>query len=270
MMYLRCAPIWPRKYAFSMVLAGFTYNQAGHRKYGQRCYYLANTLYSDISWSMIQEHINTVLGKNSFQSGDSLESIRYFRKALENISQNDTPERHATLIKEAFSVISQIQYSNDDSVVSTGDIANYYEEIIKFPFPKIIDEGFDITIEDDFFNFINDRKTNKIFEGASQEFLLNADSEQLWFNMGRKLTAFILKRPEVNRFEPYDELSFRMMDCIYTSDKVKLQSKLSREAYIGEEIIVNVRVDNPYKVSFCFEFFLMEKLGSFGNPKFQT
>ena len=241
-----------------MVLAGFTYNQAGHRKYGQRCYYLANTLYENISWSMIQEHINTVLGKNSFQSGDSLESIRYFRKALENISQNDTPERHATLIKEAFSVISQIQHANSESVVSSDDVVNYYEEIIKFPFPKIIDEGFDITIEDDFFNFINDKKTNKIFEGTSQqEVLFNADSDQLWFNMGRRLTAFILKRPEVNRFEPYDELSFRMMDCIYTSEKVKLLAKMPREAYIGEEIIVNVRVDNPYKVLIYMRSFWM-------------
>ncbi|RZJ79830.1 MAG: hypothetical protein EOO20_26515 [Chryseobacterium sp.] len=34
---------------------------------------------------------------------------RLLIQALENISQNDTPERHAALIKEAFSVISQIQ-----------------------------------------------------------------------------------------------------------------------------------------------------------------
>lgn len=254
MMFLRCDPIWPRKYAFTMVLAGYTYNQVELRKYGQRCYYLANSLYKNVSWSMIQEHVNTVLGKNSFQNSESLESIRYFRKALENISQNDTAERHGVLIKETFSVISQIQANDQPNLLELDNAPKspYYDEIIKFPFPKVIDEGFDITLEDDFFNFINDRKINKMFsEGVSQQdMLLTIDSDQLWFNMGKRLAAFILKRPEVSRFDAYDELSLKMMDCVHLSDKAKLLERMSREAYIGEDISVNVRVDNPYKVVF--------------------
>lgn len=250
MMFIRCDPVWSRKYAFSMILAGTAYNQANLRKYGHRCYYLANTLYKNISWSMIQEHVNTVLGKNFFHNNEALESIRYFRKALENMSQNDTPERHSILLKETFTVVSQIQASMSNNLLFMGDPTTYYEEIIKFPFPKIIDEGFDITLEDDFFNFINDRKINKIFSegGSHQEFLVNTDSDQLWFNMGKRLEAFIQKRPEVNKFNPKDEISLKMMDCVYISDKTKLLERTSREAYIGEDIIVNVRVDNPFKV----------------------
>ena len=251
-MYLRTDPIWPRKYAFSMVLAGHTYNTLNLRKYGQRCYYLANVLYNTISWKMIQEHLNSTLGKNSFQNGEALDSIRYFRNALENISQNDTPERHSALIKEAFSVIAQVQSEQAVDSFSPESIANYYEEITKFPFPKINDEGFDISIEDDNFNFMNDKKSNKVFtEGVTQhDFILNADSEQLWYNMGKRLAAFVLKRPEVSRLDPYEELSLKMMDCVYISDKIKLLERMPREAFLDEDIIINVRVDNPYKVRF--------------------
>mmetsp|Transcript_28086 Transcript_28086/g.24814 ORF Transcript_28086/g.24814 Transcript_28086/m.24814 type:complete len:299 (-) Transcript_28086:1916-2812(-) len=161
--YIKISPLWPRKYAFSMVLAGYTYNQANLRKYGQRCYQLSSIIYHNTDWSMIQEHVNTILGKNSFQNGDPVNSICYYRKAVENMKESDTADRHSNLIRETLAVISHVQGEKIKGTLSPEDIAEYYEEISKFPFPKIVDETFDITIADDYFNFINDLKTNKVY-----------------------------------------------------------------------------------------------------------
>jgi len=50
----------------------------------------------------------------------------------------------------------------------------------------------------------------------------------------------------------------RMMDCLYISDKIKLLQKMSREAFIGEDVIINIRVDNPYKIPLEIKDFRLE------------
>jgi hypothetical protein len=49
----------------------------------------------------------------------------------------------------------------------------------KLEMPKVEEEGFDITLKDDYFNYINEAKTNNVLaQGiSSQEIMLNRDSE---------------------------------------------------------------------------------------------
>jgi hypothetical protein len=211
-------------------------------------------MYKNTEWNMIQEHVNKTLGSNAFAGGEPLVSLSYFRKALENMKQNDTAERHSSLIKESLSAIAYVQSKKISNELTTEEITHYYEEIIKFPFPKIADEAFDITLTDDYFNFMNDRKTNKVFaEGIStREILLNRDSDQLWYNMGKRLESYIKSDSHTKRLDIEDEVSLKIMDCIYVSDKNLLLKDNPRESYIGEDILINVRVDNPYKVETNF------------------
>jgi hypothetical protein len=54
---------------------------------------------------MIQEHINKMLASSYYQGNEPVKSVGYYRRALENIKQDDTVERQVPLIKEAFTVI---------------------------------------------------------------------------------------------------------------------------------------------------------------------
>jgi hypothetical protein len=45
-----------------------------------------------------------------------------------------------------------------------------------------------------------------------------------------------------------DEIILKIFDCIYVSDKNLLLKGNARESYTGEEIIITVLIENPFKV----------------------
>ena len=54
---------------FHLVLAGFRFNKCNLRKHALRCYQMALPMCAERDWVYIDDHMYSVLGRNSFHLG---------------------------------------------------------------------------------------------------------------------------------------------------------------------------------------------------------
>lgn len=232
-----------------MIITGHAYNQLNFRKYGLRCYALANILYDKLGWNFLKEHINNVLGKNSFVIGEQLHSLKYFRHALTNMKSEESIERHQSLLKEIFDVISYNNALSKSNKLSKEEYQFLCHEILKLPLPKVIDRSFDIVLSSDLYNYINDEKFNQTnidaLSSLRKEDLDNAAIS--WDEMGEKMTNHFIHKG-LPRLTQRERLQLSLFDCRFLDEKATILGKFTKEASIGEKIKVFVRLENPFKV----------------------
>ena len=248
--FLKTKPVSIRKYATEMVFAGYLYNQVNLEKNTLRCYLIANILYEHLGWQLIKENIATMLGKNFSDIGDLLSSMKHFREALENIRQSDLIERHSSLLRETFVVIGQIEGMRGSNQLKPEEQAKYVEELLRLPLPKIKDETFDILLQSDYFIYKNDRVLYRSEKEANENTnnIINVNPSATWHNLGRIVNGFINDKAIQYKLDNKEEQLLKIYDLQWLYEKNELLCAGPRETFIDEEIILEFKVENPFKV----------------------
>ncbi|CAG8579158.1 12018_t:CDS:10 [Diversispora eburnea] len=103
--FLRCSKPMVRKYAFHMILAGHRYVKCNQREHAYRCYLAASQVFENNSWSLVEDHINFVLGRQSYHLGDLPTAIKFFLKLLKASRQSQTQQ--SAYLKEFLYIYKQ-------------------------------------------------------------------------------------------------------------------------------------------------------------------
>ncbi|RHZ88010.1 hypothetical protein Glove_26g15 [Diversispora epigaea] len=109
--FLRCSKPMVRKYAFHMILAGHRYVKCNQREHAYRCYLAASQVFENHSWSLVDDHINFVLGRQSYHLGDLPTAIKFFLKLLKASRQPQTQQ--SAYLKEFLYIYKQYLSKTD-------------------------------------------------------------------------------------------------------------------------------------------------------------
>uniref|UniRef100_A0A7M5V1Y5 Trafficking protein particle complex subunit 8 n=2 Tax=Clytia hemisphaerica TaxID=252671 RepID=A0A7M5V1Y5_9CNID len=104
--YLNNKPPMVRKYAFHMILAGHRYSKSAQRKHTLRCYINALQIYEDKGWHLAEDHVNFVIGRQSFNLGN-LDDAHIALKCLLLYESQQPPSQQASHLREFLAVFKQ-------------------------------------------------------------------------------------------------------------------------------------------------------------------
>ncbi|CAH0382112.1 unnamed protein product [Bemisia tabaci] len=105
-------PRMPRKYAFNLVLAGHRFNKAGQKKHTLRCYNQAHQVYQGKEWSLAEDHIHLMIGRQAASLQQIQDSAAAFSRLLSR-SSRQVPAQQALNLKEY--LIIQQQLSDNET-----------------------------------------------------------------------------------------------------------------------------------------------------------
>lgn len=97
--YLAATPVMYRKYAFNIVLAGNRYSRAGQRKHAYRCYSQAYQIFRQRGWSLAEDHIQLMIGKQASMLKKLDEASDSFAYLLRPGSQQ-TPAQQLSFLRD--------------------------------------------------------------------------------------------------------------------------------------------------------------------------
>ncbi|KPP73187.1 hypothetical protein Z043_107743, partial [Scleropages formosus] len=86
-----------RKFAFHMILAGHRFSKAGQKRHALRCYCQAMQVYRGKGWSLAEDHINFIIGRQSFTLRQPENAVSAFRHILLNDSKQAASQQGAFL-----------------------------------------------------------------------------------------------------------------------------------------------------------------------------
>lgn len=95
-----------RKYAFHMILAGHRYSKSVQRKHTLRCYINALQVYEQKGWHLAEDHVNFIIGRQSFNLGN-LNDAQLSLKALLSYESQQPPSQQAAHLREFLAVFKQ-------------------------------------------------------------------------------------------------------------------------------------------------------------------
>jgi hypothetical protein len=94
-----------RKYAFHLIMAGHLFAKCNQRKHSVRCYRRAMVVYADKQWYHIEDHVNFILGRQSFSLGDLQAAVDFFLQLVATGRQS--VERQNTFLREFIFVLKK-------------------------------------------------------------------------------------------------------------------------------------------------------------------
>ncbi|ORX86207.1 hypothetical protein BCR32DRAFT_265161 [Anaeromyces robustus] len=119
--FLKIKPRMIRKYAFHLILAGHRYSRCGHREHAYRCYFTALKIYKDKNWTLIDDHINFMLGRQAFHLADLNTAVEYFLKLLHGSKQSVNQQN--AYMKEFLYIYKQyIDHKKPNEIENRDDI----------------------------------------------------------------------------------------------------------------------------------------------------
>ncbi|XP_067888728.1 trafficking protein particle complex subunit 8 [Heterodontus francisci] len=102
-----------RKFAFHMILAGHRFGKADQRRHALRCYSQAMQVYKGKGWSLAEDHINFIIGRQSFTLRQLNNAVSAFRHILINDSKQTAAQQEAFLREYLYVYKSVNQFSPD-------------------------------------------------------------------------------------------------------------------------------------------------------------
>ncbi|TPX70879.1 hypothetical protein SpCBS45565_g01477 [Spizellomyces sp. 'palustris'] len=96
--FLRVNPPMIRKYAFHMILAGHRFSKCGQRLHAYRSYMSALDVYEERDWSLVEDHIHFILGRQCFHLGEFEAAVKFFLKLLR--ASRQTPTQQSAYLRE--------------------------------------------------------------------------------------------------------------------------------------------------------------------------
>ncbi|XP_028410002.1 trafficking protein particle complex subunit 8-like [Dendronephthya gigantea] len=126
--FLRTNPPRVRKYAFNMILAGHRFSKASQRKHALRCYKHSLSIYHK-SWRMAEDHINFIIGRQSFNLRQLEDALLAFRELLLGESLQ-TADQQASYLREYLFVFQQLNAQKQETTSSV-------KQLPILPLPKL-------------------------------------------------------------------------------------------------------------------------------------
>uniref|UniRef100_A0A8C2YA37 Trafficking protein particle complex subunit 8 n=1 Tax=Coturnix japonica TaxID=93934 RepID=A0A8C2YA37_COTJA len=102
-----------RKFAFHMILAGHWFSKAGQQKHALRCYCQAMQVYKGKGWSLAEDHINFIIGRQSFTLHQLDNAVSAFRHILINDSKQP-PAQQGAFLREYLNVYKNVTQLSPD------------------------------------------------------------------------------------------------------------------------------------------------------------
>ncbi|KNC98240.1 uncharacterized protein SPPG_06640 [Spizellomyces punctatus DAOM BR117] len=112
--FLRVNPPMIRKYAFHMILAGHRFAKCGQRLHAYRSYMSALDVYEERDWSLVEDHIHFILGRQCFHLGEFEAAVKFFLKLLR--ASRQTAAQQSSYLREFLYLFKQYaaKASKDD------------------------------------------------------------------------------------------------------------------------------------------------------------
>jgi hypothetical protein len=161
--FLRGQPAMPRKYAFHLFLSSHLFLKAGLREHAILNYETSSSIYGDMGWTLISDHINFALGKQAIQRGEFSLAVDFFIKLLHKSQQTATV--HRAYLAEFLYLFQQF--------AGIADAAHVSEKMAFLPIPDLSDKSLVLVSKDPLLSSKQigavDPEENSIWESLEQK-----------------------------------------------------------------------------------------------------
>ena len=128
----------PRKYAFHLFLSSHLFLKCGLREHAKRNYETSLSIYGELGWTLISDHLNFALGKQAIQRAEFSLAVDYFIKLLRKSRQSATA--HRAYLAEFLYLFQQF--------AGIADAANVSQKMSCLPIPELFDKTVVIASKD--------------------------------------------------------------------------------------------------------------------------
>ncbi|XP_047140393.1 trafficking protein particle complex subunit 8 isoform X2 [Hydra vulgaris] len=117
--FLHNNPPLVRKYAFHMILAGHRFSKSVQRRHALRCYLNALAVYQNKNWHLAEDHINFIIGRQSFNMNCLSDAQEAYKSLLmyesqQSMSQQASHLREFLIVFKKNLEVSNFEFTNSN------------------------------------------------------------------------------------------------------------------------------------------------------------
>ncbi|KAJ3221198.1 Trafficking protein particle complex 8 [Clydaea vesicula] len=214
--FLTESPIMARKYAFFLVLAANRYTKCLQRAHAFRCYSDALNVYETQGWTLVEDHINFSLSRQSIHMGDLVSGVNFLSKLMR--SSRQSPKIQAEYLKDFYFIYGQLK-----SIGKKEDM----EKLKPLNIPIFIDKSTIISLSR---NALNSQSQNDERTKVNDEHweLLESDLVEYGYNKNQAIK----------------KNSSNFSKIVSVKQAVNILT-----CAVGESVFVHLEIENPLQVS---------------------
>ncbi|CAI9716399.1 particle complex subunit 8-like isoform X1 [Octopus vulgaris] len=227
--YIKKRPPMARKYAFHMILAGHRFSKSGQKKHALRSYSQALQVYKGKHWSLAEDHINFIIGRQSFNL-KQLENATAAFKHLLTADSCQTTAQQAAFLKEYLFVYKQLlgQSLNEGTL--------YPGPLPELPLPTVDSNVTKVLL----CNTVTPRTISEVNPVLVGVCMSQEDTEnEKWFELEKQLVLSTCNGGSL-------PLNFRPSLHCFTDST---DNKFNPIGFVGEKVSVEVHLVNPLKIT---------------------